>query len=162
MQQPLRSFATAAAAFAIAAVALPGCGASGAKPDPVPIGTAPISQKPAPPHLPAHHPASAIFVLDLTDRATVQPATLQFASNGELERMRWSGWGGPVVNGHGTAVVRICTPSCVKGHTATYPATITLSSRQSCFGAHFYGDSSVVADTQRGRVRYASFIRNPC
>jgi len=58
--------------------------------------------------------------------------------------------------------VRICSPSCVDGHTAAYPVTVTLSSRKSCFGAHFYGDSSVIADTRHGRQRLASFIRNPC
>jgi hypothetical protein len=160
LQQPLRR--AAAAALVIAAAALSGCGATGAKPDPVPIGTAPTSTKPAPPHLPAHYSSSAIFVLDLTDHATIRPATLDFASNGTLEHVQWSSWGGSAVEGHGSAVVRICSPSCVAGHTATYPATIQLSSRQSCFGAHFYGDAYVVADTPKGKVRYASFIRDPC
>lgn len=152
----------AATAAAIAAAALSGCGPSASAPDPTPISTVPTEHRPAPPHLPAHHPADAMFVLDLTDRATIQPTTVYFAEHATLERMQWSHWGAAVAAGHGIAAVRICTPSCVDGHTARYPATVTLSHRTSCFGAHFYGNSSIVADTRRGPWQLASFIRNPC
>ena len=160
MQKSVTRFAAAAALAAAMVVA--GCGASAAPPDPKPVSSVPTEHEPAPPHLPAQHPAQAIFVLDLTDRATVQPTTVYFAQHATLERMQWSHWGAAVANGRGTAVVRICTPSCVRGHTADYPATVTLSHRTSCFGANFYGDSSIVAETRRGPWRLASFIRNPC
>lgn len=152
----------AATAAVIAAAALSGCGPSASAPDPTPVSAVPTEHRPAPPHLPAHHPAGAVFVLDLTDHATVEPTTVDFALHGTLMHMQWSNWGAAVADGHGTAAVRICTPSCVDGHTALYPATVTLSHRTYCFGAHFYGDSSIVAETRRGPWQLASFIRNPC
>ena len=161
MQRSVSRFA-AAAAVALATV-LAGCGPSASAPDPTPISTVPQQHsKPAPPHLPAHHSPGAVFVLDLTDSATIQPTTVDFALHGTLLHMRWSNWGAAVTKGQGTAVIRICTPSCVAGHSASYPATVTLTSRTSCFGAHFYADSSIVIDTSRGRQKLASFIRNPC
>lgn len=160
MQRQVSRFA-AAAAVALAVVAA-GCGTSASRPDPTPVSAVPNTHTPAPPHLPAHHAAGAIFVVDLTDTAAVRPSTLEFALHGTLERMQWSNWGGPAASGRGTALVRICTPSCVDGHTASYPTTVTLSHRASCFGANFYGDSSIVVETTRGRQKLASFLRNPC
>ena len=161
MQRSVSRFAAATAAV-IALAALSGCGPGASAPDPTPVSSVPTEHKPAPPILPAHHPPGAIFVIDLTDRATVQPAMVDFALHGTLERIQWSNWGAAVAGGRGTALLRICTPDCVDGHTASYPATVTLSHRASCFGAHFYGDSSIVIDTARGRETLASFIRNPC
>lgn len=161
MQRLVSKFAAAAAAVFTAAV-LSACGSSASAPDPTPVSTIPTEHKPAPPHLPAHDLAGKVFVLDLTDRAAIQPTTVDFALHGTLERMQWSHWGAAVTDGHGTAAVRICTPSCVAGHTAFYPATVTLSHRAPCFGTRFYGDSSIVAETRRGPMRLASFIRNPC
>jgi hypothetical protein len=160
MQRSVSTFAAAAAVVIATSVA--GCGPSASAPDPVPVSTVPTAHKPAPPHVPAQHPAGAVFVLDITDHATLRPTTVDFASNATLVRMQWSHWGGAVADGHGTAAVRICTPSCVDGHTVEYPATVTLSHPASCFGAHFYGDSSIVAETRRGPRRLVSFIRNPC
>jgi hypothetical protein len=161
MHGPMNRF-TAAAAVAIVAAAVCGCGASAARPDPTPVSTMPTEHVPAPPHLPADHPAGATFVLDLTDQAAVQPATVDFEEHGTLEDMHWSHWGAAVADGHGKALVRVCNPSCVGGYTVSYPVTVTLSNRASCFGARFYGDSSIVADTRRGPYRLDSFIRNPC
>lgn len=160
MQGSVSRFA-AVAAVAVAAV-LAGCGPTASAPDPKPISTVPTKHTPAPPHLPTHHAAGAIFVLDLTDSATVRPSQIDFALHGTLKRMQWHSWGGAVADGRGTALLRICTPDCVSGHTASYPAAVTLSHPASCFGAHFYGDSSIVIDTSRGRQKLASFIRNPC
>jgi hypothetical protein len=160
MQRSVSRFAAGAAVVLATAVA--GCGPSASAPNPIPVSAVTNEHKPAPPHLPAHHAADALFVLDLSDQAAVQPATVDFESNGRLERMRWSHWGAPVTNGHGTLALRDCTPSCVGGHTVDYPVTVTLSHPASCFGAHFYGDSVVVAETSRGRQRLPSFIRNPC
>ena len=160
MQRSVSRFAAAAAV--VLAAALTGCGPTASAPDPKPISTLPTDHKPAPPQLPAHHPSGAVFVLDLTDRAALRPPTVEFALHGTLERMQWHNWGGAVAQGRGTARLRICNPDCVDGHTASYPATVTLSHRVSCFGAHFYGDSSIVIDTARRRQTLASFIRNPC
>lgn len=160
MQRSVSRFV--AAVGVVLATAVAGCGPSASAPDPVPVSTVPTGHKPAPPHLPAHHPAGAVFVLDITDQATLRPATVDFASNATLVRMQWSQWGGAVADGHGTAAVRICTPSCVTGHTVEYPATVTLSHPASCYGARFYGVSSIVAETRRGPRRLTSFIRNPC
>lgn len=160
MQRSVTRFA-APAAVVLAAV-LAGCGPTASAPDPKPVSSVPTEHNPAAPQLPAHHPPGAVFVLDLTDRAAVRPSTVEFASHGTLERMQWRNWGGSVADGRGTAQVRICTPDCVHGHTASYPATVSLGHPASCFGAHFYGDSSIVVDTTRGRQKLASFIRNPC
>jgi len=160
MQRPLSTLA-AAAAVALA-TSLAGCGPTASAPDPTPVNDVPISHNPAPPRLPAHHTAGAIFVLDLTDQATVRPATVSIASHATLERMVWRGWGGPVADGRGTASLRVCSPNCVNGYTVSYPVSATVSHPASCFGARFYGDSSIVAETRRGPMRLASFIRNPC
>lgn len=161
MQRSLSKF-TAAAAVAIAAVALCACGASGSRPDPTPISTNPGKFVPAPPRLPAHHSVGAVFVLDLTNKATLRPATVAYASNGTLEHMQWSSWGGAVASGQGTVAIRGCNPSCASGRTVTFPVTATLSHPASCFGAHFYGASSLVAKTPHGPWRLTSYIRNPC
>jgi len=161
MQRSLSKL-TAVAAVAFAAAALCGCGVSGSRPDPTPISTNSTKFVPAPPHLPAHHPAGAVFVLDLTDHATVRPATVDVASNGTLEDMQWSTWGTAVASGHGTEAIRDCNPSCAAGQTVSYPVTVSLSHPTSCFGAHFYAASSIVAETSRGPAHLISYIRNPC
>lgn len=149
---------------ALVAAAVAGCGGSAgaSRPDPKPVKLSSGPSRPVSPRFPGGRPAGAIFVVDLTNNAAVRPATLAFASNGTLTKLQWSGWGGSAADGHGTAVLRVCTPSCVQGHSVSYPVTVHLSSPASCFGAHFYGDSSVVVDMPRGRERLASFIRNPC
>ena len=152
----------AAVVAVLLAATAAGCGPTASASDPTPVATVATAPKPASPQLPAHHPPGAVFVLDLTDRAAIRPTTVEFALHGTLERMQWRNWGGAVADGHGRALLRICTPDCVHGHTASYPATVTLSHDTSCFGAHFYGDSSIVIDTARGRQKLASFIRNPC
>jgi hypothetical protein len=160
--QGFLSRSAALVAAAGAAMALSACGASASRPDPTPVTAIVNEHKPAPPHLPAHHAASAVFVLDLTDHATVRPATLFPSADGTLEHMQWSNWGAAVTSGHGTAVLRICTPSCVKGYIVSYPVTVTLSHPSSCFGAHFYAASSLVAETKHGPWRLISYLRNPC
>ena len=154
---------TVGAAGAIAAAALCACGASGSRPDPTPISTNPPTKfVPAPPRLPAHHPAGAVFVLDLTNIAAIRPATVAVASNSTLEQMQWGTWGSAVASGHGTAAIRDCNPSCAAGRTGTYPVTVSLSHPVSCYGAHFYIDASIVAETKRGPAQLVSYLRNPC
>jgi hypothetical protein len=160
--QELVSRVRTAAAVAIAVAALAGCGASASRPDPTPVSTNPTKFVAGPPRLPAHHPAGAVYVLDLTDLAAVQPTTVQFQEHDWLQHMQWTRWGAAVADGHGTVSIRVCNPSCVSGYTVTYPATVTLSHRVSCFGADFYVASSIIAETRRGPSPVPSLIRNPC
>lgn len=158
-----RSATIAVLALALAPV-LAGCGstASAARPVPTPLKVTVVPYRPAPPQLPAGHPAGALYVLDLTNRGHVAPSTLQADADAVLLHLRWSSWGGPVAVAQGTAEVRGCHPDCATGQLVDYTATIRLSDVESCDGARFYVDSSVVAQTKHGPWHLASVLRNPC
>ena len=153
-----------AAIVLLGAALLGGCGSAAAsRPDPKPLNTSTVPPfKPAPPQLPAGHPAGALYVLDLTNVGKVKPATVAFASDGVLLHLVWSSWGGSVAVAHGTALLRDCHPDCATGPLVPYPGTIRLSALRSCDHARFYVGSSVVAETRRGPWRLASFMRDPC
>ncbi len=159
----LRESAGALALLLIAAVAVAGCGGSaGARPVPKPLTVSVVPYRQAPPQLPAGHRPGALYVLDLTNIGHMQPATLQFASDGTLLHLQWSSWGGSEAVAHGTALLRTCKPDCATSPLVSYPGTVKLSGLKTCDGARFYTDSSVVAETKNGPWRLASFMRNPC
>ncbi len=149
-------------ALAITAVGVAGCGGAGPTTVHLVRAGALVPGHPAPPILPASRPAGSILALGVTDVAAIRPSRVDFASDGTLVRVRWTGWGSAMAVGHGTAVLRICSPNCGQGHDTPYPATITLTGTAACDGVRFYTSSSVVVDTSGGKRRLASFIRNPC
>jgi hypothetical protein len=165
MRERVTLRATSCAALVLVAAALTaGCGASasGAGTNATPIKLQVVPYKPTPPQLPPGHPPGAIYVLDLTNRPAMEPATLDFASDGSLLHVKWSGWGQPVAVGHGVVEVRECQPNCATGQLVSYPGTVKLTGLTSCYNARFYVDSSVVAEPRSGPWQLASFMRNPC
>jgi hypothetical protein len=142
-----------------AALALAACG--GSTPN-VPISFPDLGYRYVPPRLPTGLPASAVVVVDITNTGSVRPAELHFASDGELTRARWADWGGALATGHGTATVRICTPSCGGGHSARYPATISLRGIKVCRGRRFYERATVTLSTAKGSRPWGAYIRAPC
>jgi hypothetical protein len=153
-----------ATVLVLAALALAGCGSAAAsRPDAKPVAQVSVpSFHPPPPKLPAGHAPGALYVLDLSNTGKTEPAALDFASDGVLLHLRWSSWGGSVAVAHGTALLRDCHPDCATGRLVPYPGTVKLSGLESCYDAHFYVDSSVVAETTNGPWRLASFMLNPC
>jgi hypothetical protein len=164
MQQEVTARRMAWAALALlCAAALAGCGASASgRPVPTPVQVHAVPFKPAPPQLPPHHPAGAVYVLDLTNIGHITPAKLAFASNASLLSVSWNGWGGATAVGHGTVLLRTCKPDCATSPLARYPATVKLSDLKACHAARFYVGSSVVAETSHGPWQLASFVRDPC
>jgi hypothetical protein len=147
--------------LAIVVVTVAGCGSAGTS-NPTPVGSGAVPFRAAPPRLPAKLAPGTILIVDLTDIAAARPSTVEFASNGTLERMSWTGWGGSSVTGHGTASLRICQPNCAQGHDRSYPATVTLKTPKTCFHARFYTNSTVTVQMSGRPRKLASFIRNPC
>jgi hypothetical protein len=114
------------------------------------------------PRLPAGLPAGAVLVVDMTNAGSVRPASLQFASDATLSRLRWTAWGGALATGQGTATVRICTPSCGGGHNASYPATVSLQGIKVCSGRRFYERATVTLTTAKGSRSSGAYIHAPC
>jgi hypothetical protein len=148
----------------VAALALAGCGASAgartARKPPVPFPD--LGYHYIPPHLPQGAAADTVFAVDLTNVGFVHPAAMRLDPNAVLNGAQWADWGAQRTTGHGTATVRICTPSCGGGHDARYPVTIVLSSVKACDGRRFYESGTMTLTTAAGSRRFDVALRKPC
>jgi len=108
-------------------------------------------------------PRGAVVVVDVTgDDLFDEPPEIEFAKDGTLSDLRWTGWGSNVAVGRGTVRLLECTPSCSRGLRRKSVATIRLTRLQSCAGRRFYDAAEVTfgAGAQRSFAR--AFIGAPC
>jgi hypothetical protein len=86
---------------------------------------------------PAHRPgtavaapaASAPVVIDCAGHAQTKPRMYILAcadAGAFISAMSWANWGSAAAFGSGTYDIKVCVPSCVAGHLATFPALAAL------------------------------------
>jgi hypothetical protein len=111
----------------------------------------------------AEAPPAAIVVVDVTGRdLTDEPVTIQFAKDGTLQRLRWSGWGSDTAVGRGSVQLLECNPSCARGLRQGWVGEIRLTHLKRCAGRRFY-DAAEVSFGAGAQRRFArSFIGAPC
>ncbi len=168
-----RRLTTALAAAALAA-ALAGCGAEeevpvAADPTPAPVATPPLPAETGPefqisPEVRRTLAQGGIAVVDLANRATVEPRTLRANKEQVLRDLEWRGWGDRRAVGRGTVETLDCQPSCGRGLVSESTATLTLSKPRVCGSRRFYSEARLVyEDVLEEREREsATYLRPPC
>jgi hypothetical protein len=167
-----------AASLLFACMAVAGCGGSGgggggeeraaatpAAPTPSvsPVTTPqPLSYRPG---ARAGLAAGRIAVVDLADRAGIEPAKMDVNAEQTLEGLRWSGWGGDSTTGRGKVDTLVCDPTCATGRREESSAVIVLSKPRRCTGGRFYTHSTmtyVEPGTERTRAPDTYLRTPPC
>jgi hypothetical protein len=107
--------------------------------------------------------AGAIAVVDLKNRAAIEPRNMQVNNEQALDGLRWSGWGNPSATGRGGVDTLICDPTCATGRLERSTAMIVLSKPQSCEGRRFYTRSTMTyKEPKTGRTRAPdTYLRTP-
>ena len=108
--------------------------------------------------------AGAIGVVDLANRATIEPALMDVNQEQRLDGLRWSGWGSPRTTGRGDVDTLICDPNCATGRRERSTAVIVLSKPRRCGARRFYTRSTMTYEEPKtGRTRAPdTYLRPPC
>jgi hypothetical protein len=109
--------------------------------------------------------AGQIGVVDLSDRAGIEPATMDVNREQTLDGLRWSGWGNPSATGRGEVDTLICDPTCATGRRERSTAVIVLSKPRRCGGRRFYTRSTMTYEqpgTDRTRAPDTYLRTPPC
>ena len=108
--------------------------------------------------------AGAIGVVDLGNRAAIEPALMDVNREQRLEGLRWSGWGNARTTGRGDVDTLICDPNCATGRHEHSTAVIVLSEPQRCGKRRFYTRSTMTYEEPKtGRTRAPdTYLRPPC
>jgi hypothetical protein len=109
--------------------------------------------------------AGRIAVVDLSNRAGVEPATMDVNREQTLGGLHWSGWGNPSATGRGRVDTLVCDPTCATGRREQSSAVIVLSKPRRCGGRRFYTRSSMTyeePDTNRTRAPDTYLRTPPC
>ena len=117
-----------------------------------------------PPGARARLAAGAVGVVDLGNRAAIEPALLVVNREQQLEGLRWSGWGSPRTTGRGDVDTLICDPNCATGRRERSTAVIVLSRPRRCGARRFYTRSTMTYEEPKtGRTRVPdTYLRPPC
>jgi hypothetical protein len=104
-----------------------------------------------------------IGVVDLANRAVIEPRKMDVNSEQTLAGVRWSGWGNPSATGRGELETLICDPTCATGRLERSTAVIVLSKAQRCGGNRFYTRSTMTyKEPKTGRTRAPdTYLRTP-
>jgi hypothetical protein len=162
-----------------ACLALAGCGGDEQRATPAAAGvggeppTASPTANPVTTPQPLHYlrgaraglAAGQIAVVDLSNRAGIEPATMDVNREQTLDALRWSGWGNPRATGRGKVDTLICDPTCATGRRERSTAVIVLSKPRRCGNRHFYTRSSMTYEepgTNRTRAPDTYLRTPPC
>ena len=112
---------------------------------------------------PGSAPRGATVVVDVTgDDLVGRPPVIEFAKDGTLSNLRWSGWGSDLAIGRGTVGLLECTPSCARGVRRASVATIRLTRLKRCEGRRFYDAAEVTVGAGADRSFARAFVGAPC
>lgn len=147
-----------AAAAALVAVAVAGCGAPEA-----PKGFPAQAKTKARPAVPgARLPRGETAVYDLTQLAYARPEHLELADHDDARGLQWTGWGTDEAVGRGILTTNPCDPDCATATPEKVHAQVLLSKRTRCFGRPWY-DRAVVVFADDGRTkRLTEPVSAPC
>lgn len=105
----------------------------------------------------------AVVVVDVTGRdLTSAPRQIEFAKDGTLSGLRWTGWGSDAAVGRGAVRLLECNPSCARGLPRKSVATIRLTRLKRCQGRRFYDAAEVTFGTGAERGHARAHIGAPC
>ena len=105
--------------------------------------------------------AGAIGVVDLRNRAGVEPRTMDVNREQRLSRLRWSGWGTRRATGRARVRTLVCEPTCAVGRVEESRGVIVLSQPERCDGRRFYTRATMTYE-EAGRTRApATYLRTP-
>ncbi|MCQ4084716.1 hypothetical protein NGB36_30115 [Streptomyces sp. RB6PN25] len=111
--------------------------------------------------IPATGAASpAILLDDLSQHASVKPATFQVTNDIALSGLHWSGWGTPTARGEGTLTIDTCTPNCAQGRTRVlHGAELQVHGVRMDRGERFYRQYRIVdrAFTAQDRATFSTW-----
>lgn len=104
-----------------------------------------------------------IAVVDLTNRAGIEPLRMTVNSEQTVSGLSWSGWGQARATGRGEVETLSCEPSCANGQVDSSRAEIVLSAPRRCGKRQFYTRSSMTyKEAGSGRVRAPdTYLRTP-
>ena len=107
--------------------------------------------------------AGGIGVVDLGNRAAIEPALMDVNREQRLEGLRWSGWGNTSATGRGEVDTLICEPTCATGRRERSTAVIVLSKPRRCGSRRFYTRSTMTyREPESGRTRAPdTYLRTP-
>jgi hypothetical protein len=107
--------------------------------------------------------AGAIGVVDLANRAAIEPQKMDVNNEQKLDGLRWSGWGNPSTTGRGEVDTLVCDPTCANGTLERSTAVIVLSKPRRCGGSRFYTRSTLTyKEPKTGRTRAPeTYLRTP-
>jgi hypothetical protein len=155
-------------------LALAGCGGGGDEEQAAPaskVSGAGLEIPPGPTPQPVGYDAGAkaalatgaIGVVDLRNRAGVEPKTMDVNREQMLQRLRWSGWGSARTTGRGDVRTLVCEPTCANGLVEESHAVIVLSAPKRCGERRLYTRSSMTyEDPHTGETRApATYLRTP-
>lgn len=106
----------------------------------------------------------AVGVVDLTGTVTIEPRTLETASDQTLEDVQWTRWGADGAQGTGRLRMLTCQPTCASGGSETIEAAISLTGVKTCDGRRYYEHARLDVDpkdTPSGS-QPATYVRAPC
>lgn len=112
---------------------------------------------------PDRAPRGSVVVVDVTgDDLTGRPPQIEFAKDGTLSELHWTGWGSEEAVGRGAVAMLDCTPSCARGLRRRSVATIRLTRLKRCGGRRYYDSAEVTFGTGAERSHARAFIGAPC
>jgi hypothetical protein len=109
--------------------------------------------------------AGQIAVVDLANRAGIEPAQLDVNAEQTLDGLRWSGWGNVSATGRGKVDTLVCDPTCATGRREQSTAVIVLSKPRRCRTGRFYTRSTMTylePGTDRTRAPDTYLRTPPC
>jgi hypothetical protein len=167
--------------LAVLALAFGGCGvlddegpAVPKAPDPAVYGPAHATKTAAPsipvPKLVAPSAAVAraldggsIAIVSLSGQVTIEPASLDTATDLSLSDVHWSSWGAGGAAGTGRLRVLTCQPTCASSGTKDVAARISLSGVKTCDGRRYFERGEVLIDPRDAASgQPATYLRAPC
>jgi hypothetical protein len=109
--------------------------------------------------------AGQIGVVDLANRAGIEPAKMDVNAEQTLDGLHWSGWGNDSATGRGRVDTLVCDPTCATGRLERSSAVIVLSKPRRCKSGRFYTRSTmtyVEPGTDRTRAPDTYLRTPPC
>ena len=110
-------------------------------------------------------PSAPVYFQSVVGRPAQKPSALQLTADGtlEVERVQWSGWGGPDATGTGNASYHGCTPNCAAARVHTAVVSVRLSDIRVCGGRRYYSGVSLTLSS--GALLDRQFLQrswSPC
>jgi hypothetical protein len=107
-----------------------------------------------------------VGVVDPAGVVSIEPESLDTASDVTLEGVEWTAWSRAGANGTAQVSILSCQPTCAAGSHERVPATITLTGVKVCDGRRYFERGEVSIDPKDSPSKTgaspATYLRAPC